>query len=389
MVNMTTPKGMNDYLPEEQILKQQVLDALRQIFEKYGFSPLETPALEKYDTLTVKGAGGTEVGKEIFTLKDRGGRKLGLRFDLTVPLARVVASNPNLPLPFKRYQMEKVWRQEFGTRTREFWQCDVDTIGSSDPLSDAEMLSITQDVFKTLGIKVNIKFNSRALIRKVLNQVNIPEKDQVLLIMEIDKLDKGTGDVPPKVLRAIEMAKVTDEPYLAELSKLLKKLGVRAEFDATLARGLEYYTGPIFEVVSEEYKYSLGGGGRYDKLLKQLGGRDLPATGISFGVTRICEVLSKKLQKKKTITQLFVVPIAGTKLEAAKLAIELRNAGIKTEVDLASRSPSKNLAYANRLGIPYVLFVGPEELKKNKFKLKDMNSGKESLLTIRQLINIF
>ncbi len=383
MIDMSTPKGMKDYLPEEQILREKVLAVLSSIFEKYGFSPLDTPTVEKLEVLTVKGGGGSEVGKEIFTLKDRKGRKLGLRFDLTVPLARVVASTPTIQLPFKRYQIGKVFRQEFGTRTREFYQCDVDTVGTSDPMSDAEMLAISQDVFKALGLKVTIKYSSRTLLKKILTDAGVPESKQVPLIMEIDKLEKGTGKVPPKILRAVKSAKVTDDSYLDQMSKILKKLGVKAVFDPTLARGLEYYTGPVFEVSSTEYKSSIAAGGRYDKLLKQLGGRDLPATGISFGLTRICEILSKKMQKQKSVAQVLLIPI-GTQIESAKVAQQLRDAGVK--VDFSLKAPSRALTYASKLGIPYAVFVGEKELKQGKLKLKDMKTGKENLVTISQLV---
>jgi len=379
----SAPKGMKDYLPEEQILRQKVLIVLRRVFEKYGYAPLETPVMEDLNVLTVKGGGGSEVGKEIFTLTDRAGRKLGLKYDLTVPLARVIASNPTIPLPFKRYQMERVWRQEFGTRTREFWQCDVDVVGTSSVVADAEMLAIAQDVFRELKLNVEIKYNSRKLLKYVLEKAGIPESKQIPVIIDIDKLSKGKGNVPPAIVRAIKSAKVTDEPELAELARLLRKMKVKATFDPTLARGLDYYTGPIFEVVSKEYKYSITGGGRFDNLLKALGGPDLPATGISFGLTRICEILNKKSTLQKTLTQLYVIPI---KTDCTAIVSELRKAGINTDLDIIGRSPSKNLSYASKLGIPYVLLVGPDELKKNKVKLRNMKTGKEQLLTIAQAI---
>jgi len=383
------PKGMKDFLPREQIVMEELFSVLRNTFKKYGFSPLETPVMENLDVLIKKGTGGSEVGKEIFTLKDRGGRKFGLKFDLTVPLARVLASNPTIPMPFKRYQIERVWRQEFGTRTREFWQCDVDIVGSPSPLADAEMLAIAEDVFEQLNIKVTIKYNSRKLLNNILIKAGVPGSKQTSLITEIDKLEKGTGKVPLKILKLIESAKVSDEPELLELSKSLKKMGVKAQFDSTLARGLDYYTGLVFEVVSKDYRYSLAGGGRFDKLLKNLGGRDLPATGISFGLSRIYEVLTKnrKVEPKETVTQLYVIPI-GTVQESIKITKQLRSAGINTDLDLLGRSPSKNLTYSDKLGIPYVLLVGKKELTSNKFVLKNMKTGKEQELNIQKVIRL-
>lgn len=380
-MELSPPKGMKDCLPEEQILIQKLLGVIRETFEKYGFVPLDTPALERLEILEAKGGGGSEIGKEIFRLKDRAGRNLGLRFDLTLPLARVVARNPTIPIPFKRYQIGKVWRQEFGTRMREFWQCDIDTVGSASPIADAEMLQVAQDIFKKLRIKIRIKINSRVLLKKVLEKAGVPGEKQTQTIIEIDKLEKGRGQVPQKVLRALKSAKPSDDPFLAEVIRILRKLGVKVEFDPSLARGLEYYTGPVWEIFSEKYKYSLAGGGRYDNLLKLFGGRNLPATGMSFGITRICEVLLNKGNKRKTLTQVFVIPIGNTTLEVARICQKLREVGINTDFDVVGRDLRKNLNYVNKLKIPYVIFVGEKELKEGRVKLKDMRTGEEVLLS--------
>lgn len=370
-------KGFRDFLPEEQITIEKIIDLFKSTFKRYGFSPLETPALEDYKTLSTKG--GAAIGKEVFILTDRAGRKLGLRFDLTVPMARVLAENPNIPLPFKRYQIAKVWRQEFGTRDREFWQCDVDTVGTSSLLADAEMLAIAQDIFKQLNIKVKIKYNSRKLLANKLKELGV--SNIIKTIQEIDKLDKGTSKLSPKIIKAIKSMRKDQE--LKEFSKILSQMKVKAEFDPTLARGLDYYTGIVYEVFAPAYKYSIAGGGRYDNLLKQLGGRNLPATGISFGLSRIYEILKK--QDKKTVTQLYIIPIQAQK-EALTIAKEFREAGINTDLDLIGRSISKNLSFCNSQKIPYVIFVGQKELKEKKVKLRDMKSGREQLLTIRQAI---
>ena len=169
-MTVETPKGMRDYLPEEQIVRQELIDKLKRIFEKYGFSPLETPAMEMLSTLTAKGAGGSEIGKQIFKLTDRAGRKLGLRFDPTIPLARCFAQN-QIPIPFKRYQIAKVWREEFGSRDREFTQCDIDTIGSKSPLADAECLAVVQEFFDEIGLPIIIKVSSRKFLDKIMNEV--------------------------------------------------------------------------------------------------------------------------------------------------------------------------------------------------------------------------
>ena len=185
-------KGTKDTPPEEEIAKQEIVTALKKTFEIYGFSPLETPVLERWDTLTAKYGGGAEITKEIFNLTDQGGRNLGLRFDLTVPLARFVASNPNIKFPFKRYQIGLAFRDgpiKLG-RYREFWQCDVDIVGSKSMLADAELINLTLDFFKKIGFKVVIEFNNRKLLDGVMEALEIPEQERNSIIITIDKLKK-------------------------------------------------------------------------------------------------------------------------------------------------------------------------------------------------------
>ena len=391
-MTVETPKGMKDFLPEEQIVRQDLIDKLKKIFEKYGFSPLDTPAIEMLSTLTAKGGGGEMIGKEIFTLTDRAGRKLGLRFDPTVPLARCFAQN-QLPVPFKRYQIAKVWREEFGNRDREFLQCDVDTVGSESALADAELLAIAQEFFDEINLPVVIKINSRRFLDKIMNEAKVPKDKRMPLILIIDKLNKigETAVIAEARKLGVNARKILEKikgdvpEDVAQVLKYAQQMGVKdAEFSPTLARGLEYYTGVVFEINWKERpnKLSLAGGGRYDNLIGLFCDRDVPATGLSFGISRIYDVLKEKQKdRKKTVTQVYIIPIK-TEFEAISIAKKLRDAGLNVDVDLMERSIGKNLQYVDKQAIPYALIVGLDEIKQGKVKLKDMKSGKEQLVDI-------
>jgi histidyl-tRNA synthetase len=396
MSNIETPKGMRDYLPEAQIVRQELIDKLKRIFEKYGFSPLETPAMEMLSTFSAKGAGGSEVGKQIFTLTDRADRKLGLRFDFTVPMCRAFAQY-QIPVPFKRYQIGNVWREEFGNRDREFIQCDVDIIGSSSPLADAEYLAMVQEFFDEVGLDIIIKVNSRKFLDKVMSQAKVPEDKRMPLIMILDKLDKigetavvaearKLGVNARDVLLKLK-GKIPED--VAQVLRYAQQMGVKdAVFVPTLARGMDYYTGLIFEVYlkSRPNKLSVTSGGRFDKLVSLYCDRDEPATGISFGVSRIYDALKEKQKEvRKTVTQVYVVPI-NTEFECARIAKQLRDADIKTDIALIDRSVGKNLNYVDKMKIPYALIVGEQEIKLGKLKLKNMKTGNEIMTDVEGVI---
>src|SRR3989344_46333 len=398
-------KGTQDFLPEQKIVRQYIIDTLREVFELYGYSQLETPVLERYETLSSKYAGGSEILKEIFTLKDKGNRELALRYDLTVPFSRVIAMNPQLKMPFKRYQIGPVFRDgPISTgRVREFWQCDVDIVGIKKMTADAEILSLADMV------------NKRKVLNSILKEADITENPEDI-ILTIDKLYKiGIKGVKEelkskklndkqinKIINLISI-KGSNQQKLKELSKLenkegleeikellsyLKEFKTKVGFDITLARGLSYYTGTIFEVVlNKDLSLSLGGGGRYDDMISKFmdSKQEYPAVDISFGLDRIYNLLVNK-NIKKTNTKIFIIPIQTLK-ESLSIAQKLRENNINTDIDLNNKGISKNLDYANKLNIPYVLFIGENELKKKKLKLKDMNSGKERFLTISQLCN--
>lgn len=415
-MELSRAKGTRDFLPEEKILRQSVESTLRTIFERYGFSPAETPILERYDVLASKYAGGEEILKETFKLKDQGDRELALRYDLTVPLARVVAMNPTLKMPFRRYQIGIVFRDGplKAGRYREFTQCDVDVIGASSVKQDAEIINLTGDAFKAINIKAKIEVNNRKILDALMETAQIPEDKRNTAILSLDKLKKLGIEVVKKELRQKGIfaepidnlcewitIKGTNDQKIKELKKiLLNKQGLQemeevlsyapeATFEITLARGLAYYTGTVFEVYAfnSPISSSIAAGGRYDNMIGLFkGSGSIAAVGISFGLDTIMDVLKTRQQEvKKSVTQVFVLPIKVFP-EAWKVAQELREAGVNTEIDMLDRSVSKNFDYANTMGIPYVVVIGPEEVKEQKIKVKDMLSGKEEVTTAKQFI---
>ncbi len=414
-------KGMRDFPPAEQIGREQLIGSLKQVFESFGFRPLDTPALERFEVLSAKYAGGDDILNETFSLKDRGERVLGLRYDLTVPLARFIAQNPQLKFPFKRYQISKVWRDgPMGLgRCREFWQCDIDAVGSSSMKADAEILAIASNVFQQLGLDVEIRVSNRKLLNAILDFLNITDKNAAILIIDkLEKIDESrfikefqekgfsrtTAEGILEFFRNLPQGNQEKLDYLAkilksqegfeelkELIKIIDAYNVKVAIKPELARGLSYYTSTIFEVFSTKGKItsSVAGGGRYDSMIGNFMGSkiEVPAVGISFGLDRIYDALVdlKKLIPKETNTKVFVIPI-GTDTESIGISQKLRAAGIPTETDISGKGLSKNLNYANSLGIPFVIFAGKQELESGKLKLRDMASGKEELKTIADII---
>jgi len=418
---MQTAKGVRDVAPEEKILKNKVVNTIAKAFELYGFAPLETPTLERYETLAAKYGAGAESDalKETFKLQDQGGRQLGLRFEFTTSLARFVAQNPTLKMPFKVYQCGSNFRDgptKLG-REREFWQADADTIGTPSMLAEAEQIALLCDVFRQLNFKFVIKVNNRKILNGILKQSGIAEVREALIA--IDKMDKIgkvgvaeelkqrgysksqidkvfsflTKGVTPSSLKK----KITDEEGkqgIAELEELfdyLKIIGAKeVEFDLSIIRGQAYYTGTVLEVFLKNsiITSSFASGGRYDGMIGNFmgGGRQIPAVGVSFGITPIMEQMKAQNKlEEKTPAKVLVIPINVTD-EALKIAQELRKNGISTDFALGKKGVSKNLEYANVLGIPYVAIIGEEELKKKKILLKEMSSGTEQMLLVKDLV---
>lgn len=402
------PKGTRDLLPEHASKLQKIIDVCRNVFEKYGFQLLITPAFESFELLSAKGGLGEAVKDEIYYFKDKSERELGLRFDLTMPLARIVSST-SLPKPFKRYQIDKVWRYDnpASLRWREFFQADIDVVGSTSALSDVECLAAVCEILENLGFKdYYIRVNNRKLLQKEFEKA--VEKEKLIEVFRtIDKLDKiGPEGVeaelkdkkiePKKVLEILrtsikDISNNEGKRDLEELFSLAKKFGIdkRLKFDISLVRGLEYYTSVVFEV-NLGAKVSCGGGGRYDNLIKVVGGQELPATGISLGLDRILEVMKEdKMFKIEKSNKVFVANVDKSVLnDAIKIIKKLRENNINAQMDLMERNFGKQLEYASNSQIPYVLIVGTKEVKKKKFKLKDMKTGEQRELALKKIISL-
>lgn len=428
MAKFQPPRGTRDFLPEEMVRRQFVFDTLRKVFEKFGYSPLQTPAFESWELLSAKGSGGEAIKEEIYYFRDKSDRELGLRFDLTAPMSRVLANNPELPKPFKRYQMGPVWRYEevkSGRRYREFWQCDVDVAGTGSMEAEAEVLAIAIAGLEALGFKnVYIKVNNRKVLEGLVEISGAKGGEFLPVCRALDKIEKfGIKKVEEELAEAglnrkaiKKLLKITDikgsnKAVLTTLKKelkgvyqdgveemerileLTKTYGIEKKIviDPCLARGLDYYTGPIFEarIKGREDLGTVVGGGRYDKLIQLYGGPITPATGLSFGVERIAEAM-KERDMPKTAIKVFVISVnKSVRKETLKIATKLREEGINTGVDLMARSISKQLDFANKAGIPWVLIIGERELKEKKFTLRDMESGKERKVSLQQTLRIF
>jgi histidyl-tRNA synthetase len=395
------PKGFRDFLPEKSLQRNFLIEKLKTLFERFGFDPLETPTLEYAEVLL--GKYGEEADKLIYIFEDRGGRKLGLRYDQTVPLARVVSQYQNLPKPFKRYQIQSVFRAENPQkgRFREFIQADIDIVGEESLLAEAEIIAVSLKIFKELGFKktkifINDRKNFENLDKKVISAIDKLEKvGEEKVIEEIVKIKAISCDEAKAILNQIKNKKPNET--ILKLFSLLKTYDLKEEedfaFKPTLARGLDYYTGIIFEAVDDNYKGgSLGGGGRYDNLIGIFLENSIPACGFAFGFDRLLEAGNELnlFPKKSTSTKVLVTIFSKDFIEKSiKVATVLREKNINTELFLnPEKKLDKQLKYADKKGIPYVLILGEEEVKKNVVKLKDLKTGKQQEVALEQLIKI-
>lgn len=393
MITPQTLKGFRDFLPAASIKRQYVIGEIKGVFERFGFDPLETPALEYAETLL--GKYGDEADKLLYMFEDRGGRKVGLRYDQTVPASRVVAQyQQQLPNPFKRYQIQPVWRAENPQkgRFREFLQCDADTFGSDSAIADADVMALAADTVQTLGVsRFRILLNDRTLFGRVpLSAITTIDKLKKIGEEGVAKELKEKG-FDASLLKTIRANKPSRR--LSEIIKQAIALGVKSEslvFEPTLARGLDYYTSTIFEVEVEGYDAgAICGGGRYDNLIGQFTGSDVAAVGFAFGFDRLMETLDELnlLPAGSTATRVLVTVFSDDLLSASlSLTSQFRNKGINTEVSLEGSKLDKQLKYADRKGIPYVIIQGPEEVTKGVVKLKDMKAQIQEELTIDQVI---
>lgn len=390
MINVQTLKGFRDFLPKNAKKREYAINTLKKVFESYGFEPLETPALEYEEILA--GKYGEEGDKLMYKFQDNGKRKVALRYDQTVPLARVVAQYQNdLPMPFKRYQIQNVWRAENTQkgRYREFIQCDIDTVSSSSLLADAEIIACALDCIKKLGFQnVKVLINDRSVFKNLKPQ----------FVSAIDKLEKiGKADVSKELIQkgmrkedAEKLIASFDDnkpmPNIVSLFENLEKLGLEKNkdfvFKSSLARGLNYYTSTIFEIVSEDYPYgSLAGGGRYDNLIGIFAGKQIPAVGISFGFDRVVEAMEELGLFPAGLTVTKVLVTNTNEKKAVGIVSELRKNDINAEIYLEEKDLEKQLKYADRKDIPFSIIFD-----KDKLILKDMIRRTQEILTLEEII---
>lgn len=408
-------KGSMDYLPTEQRIRNYINQTLKETFEEYGFLSIETPILMYYDILSGKYDENNDLLKEIYQLTDQGNRKLGLRYDLTVPFAKFIALNKNkIKLPFKRYEIAKVFRDgpvKLG-RDREFTQCDADVVGISGQMIEAECLSLYVEAFRKLKIPIKIKYNSRNLMTGLILESGISFNLISSTITIIDKMDKLTAEDFRKELEKIglnnqnidclleyfqlslsELKTKFNNTNIVELQKGLEELSNLEQyikcleiegsclFAPTLARGQDYYTGNVFEVYDAEGRItcSIGGGGRYDKMITDFidDGEIYPAVGISFGLTSIYELLLRQQEEKAPSSiQLYMIPM-GEEAEATtlKIATDLRRQGLKVQIEMNHKKIKKCFEWANKENIPYVTVIGEDEIKEQKLVIKNMENA--------------
>ena len=419
-------KGGYDFLPKEQKIRNYINDTLRKIFEEYGYNPIETPVLCYYDMLSNKYNKENDILKEIYKLSDQGKRELGLRYDLTVPFAKFIALNKNrVQIPFKRYEISKVFRDGpiKAGRDREFTQCDVDVVGLSGQLIEAELMTLFKRAFNELNIDIYIEYNSRNLMNGLILESNIKEKLLPEVTTIIDKMKKITKNEFKNYLKELELTneQIDELNYnlnlsLEELNKkfnnstneyikkgldevnnlcnYIKKLELSeiCIFTPTLARGQNYYTGNVFEVFdkSQQVSSSIGAGGRYDKMITNFinDGKEYPTVGISFGLSSIYEILKdREIFEDKSDIDIYIIPM-NTNIECLKLANNLRFFGYKVEIEMQDKKLKKSLNYANKAKIPFVIVLGENELKNNKFDLKDMFNNRETAINLNNLSKV-
>jgi len=407
-----TLKGFRDFLPAEKRKRDWVTAKIKEIFELFGFEPLETPALE-YASLLV-GKYGQDADKLIYRFADRGKREVAMRYDQTVPLARVLTQNlegqnPD-PSLWRRYQIQPVWRADKPQqgRYREFLQCDADIIGNFTLVADAEILALFDAIYKNIGFNnLIIKVNDRQTLFSLLETAGVPQKKILGTTRLIDKLDKkDQQEISHEMKKQSLSQKVIDKIFnllektalpknLLDTFEVAKRLGVASQtlqYSPTLARGLDYYTGLIFEGYIPEYSAgSVGGGGRYDKLISDLTGVKIEAVGFGLGFDRTVEAAEKFNLIPNTTSIAKVLAIFFDKVDFSKTfqaVKKLRDNKIKTEIITVKTDINKQLKYADKKGIPFVLMIGPDEAEKDLVTLKNMATGKQETITLDQAVHV-
>ena len=418
-IKLQNLKGTTEYLPNEQASRDIVIQTLKNVFEKYGFLPVETPILCSFELLSSKYAGGAEILKEVYKLKDQGERDLGLRYDLTVPFARMISANQSINLPFKRYEIGKVFRNgpvKKG-RCREFTQCDVDVCGIRGRLIEAEFFQMAEECFSKLNLEIEIKWSNRKYLSGLIDEAGINCNLSSKFILAVDKLEKiGYEQVYKELLelgiseqsvnKFFELSKLNIQQIkekasssilkegceeVLELDKIIKDLNLKScVFSPTLARGLEIYTGTVWEIFDRTGKItsSLGGGGRYDEIIgKFIGdGNTYPAVGMSFGLEPIT-VLTKDKKENNSIVDVSIFSF-NKNAQTLKIAKILRDECIKTTIDFNHNKLKKFLETSSNLNIPYVLIIGEDEIKENKVTIRNLKKSEQKTCSLTEAINI-
>ncbi len=428
-IQARVPRGMRDILPQKMILRQYVIGEVERVFQRFGFEPLQTPALELRETLM--GKYGPDAEKLIYDARHREGKEdLSLRYDLTVPLTRIMATYPDLVKPFKRYQIAPVWRAERPQkgRYREFYQCDADIVGTASMLADAEIVTMIYSVLTQLGFKAFVtKINNRKILTGLGQYAGVPPDLLGGLYRSIDKLEKIGPDgvrqemkdnqIPPAVIDKMMALILLPANAFGELREQLGDIPIAREgideleqlatflgeanvprenyqFDFSMVRGLAYYTGPIYETVVTEPKIgSLSGGGRYDELMGLFSNQSLPMTGTSFGIERVIDVMEELSMFPpnvgKTVTQVYVTVFNRDLLGASiRMANALRGQGINTEFALEAEGLGKQLKYAAARSIPFAVILGPDEVAAGKATLRDLGSGEQTLVAQSEIASV-
>lgn len=413
-------KGTRDFGPQEMARRLSVINKMRSVFERFGYDPIETPAIEYAQTIL--GKYGDEGDQLTYTFEDKGGRAIALRYDQTVPTARFVAANwSTLSMPFKRYQIGPVWRADKPQRGRyrEFYQCDIDIIGTDSLLADAEIAKTIYTVFSSLDINdFIIRVNSRKVMNDLLDLAKIKKSDRIAVIRLIDKLDKvSLNKIKKELANFLKPAQVEklDELILSEkirndisimpdiesrkellqLFEYYKQLGIPDEnimLDLTLARGLDYYTGVTYEVIIPESGLgSVCGGGRYDDLTSIFTAKKFPGVGVAFGLDRIMVYLEEqaKLSEITTNTKILIANFKDTQEESITLLTQLQEVGINTEIYLQPDKLQKQFKYADKKQIEYMILLGSDEVKKKKVVLRNMKTGEQQSMTMKKLLKKF
>lgn len=413
-------KGTYDYMPNDMKIRNDILNILRSNFERYGYLPVETPILNYYDLLSYKYSDDAEILSEVYKLTDQGDRNLGLRYDLTVPFCKVVGLNKDLALPFRRYEIGKVFRNGpvKAGRTREFYQCDVDVVGIDNRFIEAEQILMAINTYRELGIDIYVKYNNRKLMSGLIKLSGISDDKIDGVIGIIDKLEKVSRDEIKDMLLEIEISedninklfelfnKDIDDykelvnenelikngvEELLEVNEYLTNLGVidDCRFSPTLARGLSIYTGIVFEFYDKLGRISsaIGAGGRYDKIITNFmdNGNNYPAIGLSFGLEPIFVILKEEM-KNVRLVDIYMVPL-DTNVEVLKLANKFRENNYKVLIEMNKKKISKCFEYAEKNNIKYVMIVGLDEVNSGIYKIKDMDKKEEYSYNVDELIN--